>query len=254
MAMSTVKPTLVEALRAGAVLADGGIGSLIFQLTGRLASQEFVYEALNLQNPGLIKGIYSSSLAAGATVLTTNTFAANVAELTAAGIGDQVEQINSAAVGIAREAIKEHVAEYSIENESFYVIASIGPGGSELNNYSSQLDALINSGVDALLLETFTDIELLLALTNEISSRPGAPPVIAHGALDLGVGESRSWPVEPVEFISRASKAGAKVAGINCVAPWVATEFINAAKLAPEVADASAPVERFRCFIDRRML
>lgn len=233
--MPTAKPTLVEALKAGIVLADGGIGSLIFQLTGRLASQEFVYEGLNLRNPELIKGIYSSSLAAGATVLTTNTFAANETELTAAGVDDQVEQINSAAVRIVREAISEYISEYSIANDNFYVIASMGPGGSGLEAYSSQIDALIKSGVDALLLETFTDIELLTALTSEISSRPDAPPVIAHGALDPGVGESQSWPIEPVEFVSRAAKAGAAVAGINCVAPWAAAEFISSAKHAPEV-------------------
>ncbi|MEE8045850.1 MAG: homocysteine S-methyltransferase family protein, partial [Dehalococcoidia bacterium] len=225
----------MNSLRAGTVLADGGIGSLIFQLTGRLASTEFTYEALNLQNPELIKGIHSSSLAAGATVLTTNTFSANATDLAAACIENQTTVINQAAVRIAREAIAEYQVEYSTQDVSYYVIGSIGPGGGDLDAYQTQIDALIESGVDALLLETFTDIDLAMQITSSISSRSDAPPVIVHGALDPGVGEHRQWPVDPAVFATRAAEAGAAVAGINCVAPWAAAEFVSEASSAPAV-------------------
>ncbi len=234
--MSQVKPTLLDSMRSRTVLADGGIGSLIFQLTGRLASADFVYEALNLRNPELVRGIYSSSLAAGATVLTTNTFSANTLELTAAGVGDQVAEINCAAVSIARDAIDDYVSEYSIAaGENFFVIGSIGPGGTEIEAYLPQVESLIECGVDALLLETFTDIDLLMELSRCISARNGAPPVIVHGALDPSVGENRSWSIAPAEFVSRARSVGAAVAGINCVAPWAAAEFIDSATKSPLV-------------------
>ncbi|MCZ6538378.1 MAG: homocysteine S-methyltransferase family protein, partial [Chloroflexi bacterium] len=129
----------------GTVLADGGIGSLIFQLTGRLASPEYAYEALNLSNRELIMGIHASSLAAGATVLTTNTFAANAVELGAAGAGDTVEEINRAAVEIARDAIAKHKAEYPAEESSYFVVGSIGPGGRAVEAYAEQVDALIGA-------------------------------------------------------------------------------------------------------------
>ncbi len=230
-----VNPTFLESMKAGTVLADGGIGSLIFQLTGRLASPEFAYEALNVRNPDLIKGIYSSSLAAGATVLTANTFAANETELSSAGLEQQIGKINSEAVRIAREAIDDHVAEYSLNAARFYVIGSVGPGGADERAYSSQIDALIASGVDAILLETFSNLELLLTLTQMISNREDAPPVIAHTALDPGVGEKQSWPIAPNEFVIQAAAAGASIAGINCVAPWVAAEFIRDASSAKVV-------------------
>jgi len=234
--MPPAQSAFLDALRAGTVLADGGIGSLIFQLTGRLASSEFTYEAQNLRNPSLIKGIHSSSLAAGATVLTTNTFAANETELTAAGALEQLVEINQAAVRLARESISEYQAEYSTEDVSYYVIGSIGPGGAGTTAYSTQIDTLINSGIDALLLETFTDIDLAMQITSEIAGMDNAPPVIVHGALDPGVGETGHWPIEPTEFASRAAAAGASVAGINCVAPWVAAEFVNEAKSSNAVA------------------
>ncbi|MBT4125490.1 MAG: hypothetical protein HOJ22_01075 [Chloroflexi bacterium] len=233
--MTAAKQSFLESLRTGTNLADGGIGSLIFQLTGRLASPEFGYEALNLSNPELIKGIYSSSLAAGATILTTNTFAANESELAAAGFSSRVHSINSSAVKIAREAINEYVSEYTAQETDFYVVGSIGPGAPSIEDYTSQLESLISSGIDAILLETFSDIEILLSLTEKISSMPDAPPVIAHGALDPGVGEHQSWPVEPAEFVEQASRAGAAVVGINCVAPWAAVAFVDSAKHSPVV-------------------
>jgi methionine synthase / methylenetetrahydrofolate reductase(NADPH) len=233
--MALVKSGFLDALRAGTILADGGTGSLIFQLTGRLASAEFTYEALNLRNPALIKGIHSSSLAAGATVVTTNTFAANSVELTDAGVGDQTVEINRAAVQIAREAIADYKSEYSALDTEFFVIGSMGPGGGGLEAYTTQMDALIGSGVDAILLETFTDVDLAMTITRSITSRDDAPAVIVHGALDPGVGEMQQWPVDPVEFVTRAADAGASLAGINCVAPWAAAEFVSAAKLAPVV-------------------
>ncbi|MBT3996340.1 MAG: hypothetical protein HOF01_11150 [Chloroflexi bacterium] len=233
--MPQVESKFLESLRTGTTLADGGIGSLIFQLTGRLASPDFLYEAINLRNPQLIKGIYTSSMAAGATVLTTNTFSANETELTVAGAENQVAKINKAAVTIAREAIKEHRAEYPDNKNDIFVIGSIGPGGKTVESYSTQIDSLIENGVDAILLETFTDTDRLLALTRDISSRDNAPPVIAHAALDPGVGETQEWPLDPSIFASLAADAGAAVAGINCVAPWVAAEFIREANLAQKV-------------------
>ncbi|MCZ6538449.1 MAG: homocysteine S-methyltransferase family protein, partial [Chloroflexi bacterium] len=194
------------------------------------------YEALNLSNRELIMGIHASSLAAGATVLTTNTFAANAVDLGAARVGDTVEAVNRAAVEIARDAIANHKAEYPAEESNYFVVGSIGPGGRAVEAYAEQIDALTGAGVDAFLLETFTDIELAMLLTRSISGRPGAPPVIVHGALDPGVGETQKWPVEPVEFVNMAAEAGASVAGINCVAPWAAAAFVIEAKAASAVA------------------
>ena len=151
--MSYTQSLFLNTLSGGTILADGGIGSRIFQMTGRLPSSEFVYEALNLRNSELVKGIHSSSLAAGATVLTTNTFAANSTELTTATLGDQIHEINSTAVQIAREAISEYQIEFSAQETAFFVLGSIGPGGNSIESYAEQIETLIGSDVDALLLD-----------------------------------------------------------------------------------------------------
>ncbi|MCZ6539877.1 MAG: methylenetetrahydrofolate reductase, partial [Chloroflexi bacterium] len=134
------------------------------------------------------------------------------------------------------EAIADHKAEYPETEANYFVVGSIGPGGRTVEDYAEQIDALTGAGVDALLLETFTNIDLAFQLTESISKRPDAPPVIVHGALDPGVGETQQWPIAPAEFVDRAAKAGASVAGINCVAPWAAAAFVAEAKAALAVA------------------
>jgi len=57
---------LVSALRSGPLLADGGIGSYLFELTGRLSEGSHVYEGLNLSNPDLVRGVHAAYLQAGA--------------------------------------------------------------------------------------------------------------------------------------------------------------------------------------------
>jgi len=222
-----LRSEFLEQLKNGVILADGGMGSHVFQLTGRLAAPEYPYEALNLTNRELIGGIHLASLASGARVLTANTFAANELELRASGNAENTRSINIAAVEIARNAINSHRDQFP-GAERIFVIGSIGPGGEAVDNYTSQIDALLAAEVDALLLETFTDIELALSLSRTISAIPDAPAVILHAALDPGVGEL-NWSVDPAEFVGLATDAGASVVGVNCVAPWVSTAFAEEA-------------------------
>jgi Methionine synthase I (cobalamin-dependent), methyltransferase domain len=60
-------------------------------------------EFLNVSAPEVIREWHSSFLSAGATVLETNTFGANTIVLAEYGLADRVEEINRAAVKLARE-------------------------------------------------------------------------------------------------------------------------------------------------------
>ena len=62
----------LAALKAGPLLADGAMGSYIFERTGRLSEVNHVYEALSVDDPDLIRTIHLSYLQAGARCLTTN--------------------------------------------------------------------------------------------------------------------------------------------------------------------------------------
>jgi homocysteine S-methyltransferase len=218
-------------LRVQPLLADGAMGSYLFQLTGRLSETNHVYEEFNVGQPDAIKKVHLAYLAAGARCLKTNTFGANRAQLAQFGLENMVAAINREGVKLAREAIAVFQAGQRATGP-FFVLGSVGPTADVLTTaeqvagaYGAQLDAL--AGADALLLETFhsqTQLELLLEL---IRVRPGSPPVIAEMTL-RAAGEGLE--PEPVAFVARMAALGVPVAGVNCCAPWDASAFVDAVR------------------------
>ena len=67
----------LDELRENALLADGAMGSYLFARTGRLSEGNHFYEALNINQPEVVRDAHLTYLQAGARCLTTNTFAAN---------------------------------------------------------------------------------------------------------------------------------------------------------------------------------
>ncbi|MCX6867414.1 MAG: homocysteine S-methyltransferase family protein, partial [Verrucomicrobia bacterium] len=92
-------------LKSQPLLADGAMGSYLFELTGRLSEVNHVYEAFNLEQPELIQKVHLAYLAAGARCLKTNTFGANRRQLLEYGLDDRVAALNRAGVQVARAAI-----------------------------------------------------------------------------------------------------------------------------------------------------
>src|ERR671914_2678969 len=111
-----------DRLRSGPiVVADGGMGTLI---TGAVPRLRFPEEA-NLRSPETVVSLHVSFIKAGADLIETNTFGANRRKLAAHYLDDEIVQINSAAVKLAREARE-------IAGRDVYIGGSIGPLGAEL--------------------------------------------------------------------------------------------------------------------------
>ena len=161
------KPYL-ERLKAGVVLFDSAMGTMLYD-KGVFINRCF--EEVNLTNPQMVGEIHAANVEAGAQVLTTNSFGANPIKLKGYNLADQTEEINRKSVEIARE----------YAGDELYVAGSVGPLGQRLEPigkinpieaeeaFSRQMRALLDAGVDLLLLETFKDLdELILALENWI--------------------------------------------------------------------------------------
>ena len=234
---------LIAALRSGPVLTDGAMGSLLFERTGRLSEPGFVYEALNLDAPEHIREIHLAYLRAGAQCLTTNSFSANTRTLARLGEANRLEMINREAVRLARSALETH-REISRSEDPLFVLGSVGPtDGTPLTSrglaaaYMPQIETLIDEGVDALLLESFSSLGHLVRLLEIIRRRlPHRPPVIAQMALHQSE-EAGTWNVEPRRMITAMARAGAAVCGVNCCAPWEAAAFASEASSLPQVLD-----------------
>lgn len=118
-------------------------------------------EILNLTAPQHIVALHQSMLDAGAMVVETDTFGASRVVLAEYGLEDKVKEINVLAVANARAAIGDR--------SDKYIAGSVGPGTKlpSLGHISvddlaaatrEQVDALLDAGVDCLIVETCQDL------------------------------------------------------------------------------------------------
>ncbi|MCX6865766.1 MAG: homocysteine S-methyltransferase family protein [Verrucomicrobia bacterium] len=222
-------------LKSQPLLADGAMGSYLFELTGRLSEANHVYEAFNLEQPELIQKVHLAYLAAGARCLKTNTFGANRRQLLEYGLDDRVAALNRAGVQVARAAISMLRARRD-EPAPYFVLASVGPTVTPLTTadavadcYREQIETLAAAGADALLLETFHSLPQLELLIGLIRSLPGMPPVIAQVTLQAD-DTGHALAPDPVTFVEQMAALGVAVAGVNCCTPWDASAFVDAVK------------------------
>ncbi|HSY83369.1 MAG TPA: methionine synthase [Gemmatimonadaceae bacterium] len=165
----------LQALESKVLIFDGAMGTNI-QRT-HLTPEDFGGKALEgcndhlvLTRPDVIQGIHESFLAVGCDVVETCTFQSTPRRLTEWGLGDKVRDINVTAARLARAACQA----FSTPDHPRYVAGSIGPTGmlpsssdpvlsaisfDELSeNFYQQAKALVEGGVDVLLVETSQDI------------------------------------------------------------------------------------------------
>lgn len=164
------KLSLHDALKQRILILDGAMGTMIQQvdLTGADFGGEDLdgcNEMLVLTRPELIQRIHEEYLEAGADLIETNTFGATSVVLAEYDIQDRAREINLEAARIARAAVER----FSTPESPRYVVGAMGPttktlsvtGGVTfqelIDSYFEQALALIEGGVDALLLETSQD-------------------------------------------------------------------------------------------------
>jgi homocysteine S-methyltransferase len=206
--------TLAERLRDGIVIADGAMGTMLYQHGAFLNT---CFEELNLTRPELVAGIHEEYVAAGADFVESNTYGANAFKLARFGLAERAEQIISAAVGLARRAA----------GDKALVAGSMGPLGIDLPEvpeslrtaayeaFAAQGRALHSAGVDFMLLETFSSVdELLLAI--EAVSGVSDKPIVAQMACESRMETRFGTPIE--EAIAAVESHPAIVAvGLNCL-------------------------------------
>ncbi len=171
------------------LIFDGACGTNIQRMNlpqSAWGAHEGCNEYLNLSAPESVSELHASFLSAGATVVETNTFGATAVVLAEYGLADKAEAINRAAVANARDALRRTGARA-------YVAGSIGPttklpslghiARDEMTAaYAAQVGALVEAGVDLLVVETCQDllqIKIALVAAFEEMERLGkAVPVM----------------------------------------------------------------------------
>jgi methionine synthase I (cobalamin-dependent)/5,10-methylenetetrahydrofolate reductase len=233
-------------LKASPVLCDGAMGTLLYS-KGIFINR--CYDELNVSQPDLIRGIHHEYLQAGAEVIETNTFGGNAIRLERHGLRDKVHEINFHGARLAKEAAKSFDA---------WVAGAVGPLGIRIEPlgktsfqeardiFREQIAALLEGGVDILILETFGYIDELHQAIHAARELDPRVPIVAQVTLDE---DSNCLDGSTPEiFAPRIEEWGADVIGCNCsVGPVTmldSVERIRAATTLPLSAQPNAGIPR----------
>ena len=141
---------------------DGAMGTM-FQQLGLLPTG-YCPEMLNIDNPEAVTSVHKQYVAAGSTVIETNTFGASPLKLAHYGLSDRAREVNIAAVKAAKAA-----------GNNIKVAGSMGPTGRFIKpvgdldfedayeNYKVQAAALADGGAEYILIETSIDLQEMRA-------------------------------------------------------------------------------------------
>ena len=157
----------LEEMNRRVLVLDGAMGTSLQAFNLPLQDYdglENCSEILNVTRPDVVKAIHESYLEVGCDAVETNTFGATRMVLAEFGLEARVRELNLRAVAIAREAC-DH---YSTPERPRFVVGSVGPGTKLvtlghttpdilLASYREQAEALLEGGVDAILVETCQD-------------------------------------------------------------------------------------------------
>src|SRR6266566_9297 len=203
-----------DALGQRLIVCDGAMGTMLHAAGCAL---DRALPEVNLSDPKLVAAIHESYISAGAAVIQTNTFGANRLWLAGHGYPDQVEEINRAAVGIAREMSER-------SGREVFVAGSVSPavtarqrrqaGAAERQDViAEQIRSLAAAGVDLIILETFGYLD---ELAEAVTAASGACdlPIVAQATF---ADDGRTLGGEtPHEVASVLGELPVVMLGTNC--------------------------------------
>ncbi len=179
--MPAYKSPFLDRLASGPpIVGDGGMGALISAAVPRLRCPE---EA-NLRAPDAVVSLHVGFIKAGAELIETNSFGANRRKLAQHFLEEDLEQINSTAVKLARDARE-------VAGADVFIAGSIGPIGESLASrvrrgvFAEQAGVLEGRGADLFMVETFYDLEELVDAIEAVRS-VSSLPIVALLTFDEG--------------------------------------------------------------------
>jgi betaine-homocysteine S-methyltransferase len=206
------KRGILERLAAGPVLGDGGY-LLELEKRGWVRAGPFTPE-VTLTHPEALSELHVEFREAGAEVLQALTFYASRDKLATVGLQDRLEDMNRAAVRIARDVAGERcLVAGNISLTWMYEAGSPSARERVLRTFDEQLAVQAEEGIDFVIGETFSWLgEALLAV--EAAKRTGLPVMVTVSFENQPVTSDGKTPADCAKALS---DAGADVVGVNCL-------------------------------------
>lgn len=222
-----------EWLDAGhTLIGDGAMGTAL-QAAG--LTDGGAPELWNVEHPDRVAAVLRGYADAGAQFLTTNSFGGTRPRLAMHGLEDRVHELNRAAAQVAREVVDS--------SSAMFVFGDIGPSGelmepmgtltpeSAKELFAEQIKGLVDGGVDAILIETMSDIEEVRAAVAAAHEVAPGMPVVATMSFDTNL--RTMMGVKPATAIKEIGAMGVRLVGANCGRGTdemrvIAQEFVDA--------------------------
>jgi 5-methyltetrahydrofolate--homocysteine methyltransferase len=211
-----MNPTFLECLKTRLIILDGGMGTML--IAAGLSAGE-IPERWNIDRPEVIRDIHTSYFEAGSETVITNTFGATAVKLADKSLDHETVDINRRAALIAREACPV----------GKFVAGDIGPTGkmappfgevsiNEMQEaFLQQADALIDGGVDAIIIETMFSLDEALAAVRAARQAGPSLPIIASLTYNrTPKGYYTIMGDEAAHSATVLAEAGANAVGANC--------------------------------------
>ena len=212
--MNRLSDLLQRPGRPSSLLLDGGMGTLL-QEHG--LDDGGSGELWNVERPDVIAGLHEEYAAAGARILTTNTFGGTRPRLAMHGLADRVHELNRAGAEIATGVARRH---------GILVAGDLGPTGELLDPlgtmepdeareiFEEQLAGLRDGGIDVVLVETMSDLGEVRAAVEAARRVVPDVPVIATLSFDTNL--RTMMGVRPADAVAALADAGVDAVGANC--------------------------------------
>lgn len=198
----------LKKLQNNVLVADGAMGTILYS-----EGLDTCPEAYNLTHPEKVERIHRSYIEAGADVIQTNTYGANFEKLKVFGLEHKVKEIHKAAV---------HIAKKAANNDTFILGTVGGFRGVKQDELSlstiqyhteNQIDTLVDEGVDALLFETYYDLEELTGIIVSTRRKYDIPIVAQLTASNTNYLVDGT-PIN--DALKHLVECGADIVGLNC--------------------------------------
>ncbi len=207
--------SFLDRLNKGIILCDGAMGT---ELYARGIPYSHCFDELNLSNPKIVSTIHQDYIRAGAEIIETNTFGANLFKLSGFGLENKIRDINFKGARIAREARE-------IMGRPVFVAGSMGPLGKPLEPigkiskkeaymaFQKQAEGLLEGGVDLFIIETMVNLEEMKEAIAAVKSICQLPIIAQMTFTEDGktvLGNS------PGEIVTELENMKVDVIGANC--------------------------------------
>ena len=247
--MEMDKITIPQLVSRRILILDGAMGTMIQQYNLKeedFRGERFAHipgqlkgnnDLLCLTRPDVIQDIHRKYLEAGADIIETNTFSSTTVSMADYHVEQYVREINLAAVKLAREVADEYTAKNP--QKPRFVAGSVGPTNKtcsmspDVNNpafralsydeladaYQQQMEAMLEGGVDAILIETIFDTlnakAAVYAAEQAIKITGGEVPIMLSVTVSDTGGRTLSGQTLDA-FLASVQHANIFSVGLNC--------------------------------------